>query len=188
MGDRVANDAVPARGAIAACGGCSSSARFSGASSGRIVAGGRPCSCTRGACSGTRSRSCCLTCGSAGGSRSPTSGSTRGTCRSCCRTGRGARGARASGGARRPRYRTCARAKGSLAVFLGFVVAGATFDRVVAAETVEAIVPGATVEAVVPFGPHERILAVGADEDLSQGFLPGEEGSDHHYHHRKQDV
>jgi hypothetical protein len=50
-----------------------------------------------------------------------------------------------------------------------FVVAAAAFDFVVAA---------ATVEAVIPFGPHERIVAVGAGEDVGQGFLPGEERSE----------
>jgi hypothetical protein len=59
-----------------------------------------------------------------------------------------------------------------------FVVAAAAFDFVVAA---------ATVEAVIPFGPHERIVAVGAGEDVRQGFLPDEERSDHYCYYRERD-
>ena len=86
------------------------------------------------------------------------------------------------------------------------VVTAATSDAVVAAvafeavgpeaalevvgppATLEAILTGATLEAVLPVGPDERILACGACEDLRQGFVGGEERSDHNYHHRQQDV
>src|SRR5829696_1662692 len=65
------------------------------------------------------------------------------------------------------------------------VVAFAGEDLVVTAATLEAVLPVATREAV---GPHERILTAGTGKDLRQSFLPGEERSEHYYHHREQDV
>jgi hypothetical protein len=69
LGDRVANHVVPTRGAIAACGRCSSSARLSGSSgssSGGIVVGGSTRCPTSG---GTRRSRCPRTSGGgAGGS------------------------------------------------------------------------------------------------------------------------
>ena len=61
-------------------------------------------------------------------------------------------------------------------------------DLVVAAVALETVCPSAPLEAVLPVGPHERIVAGGAGEDLRQRFLPDEERSGHHYHHREQDV
>ena len=59
------------------------------------------------------------------------------------------------------------------------LVAAAAFDCVAAA---------ATREAVVPVGPDESIVAAGAGQGLHYRFLPGEKRSDHHYHHREEDV
>jgi hypothetical protein len=67
------------------------------------------------------------------------------------------------------------------------VVAVTGDDLVVAATAFDLVVAAATLEAIFPVGPHERVVA-GAGEDLRQGFVPGEERSDHHYHHRQQDV
>ena len=60
------------------------------------------------------------------------------------------------------------------------VVAFAGEDYIVAAATSDCVVPAATPEEVVPVAAEERIVAVGADQDLRQGFVPGEECSDHH--------
>ena len=54
--------------------------------------------------------------------------------------------------------------------------------------TLEAVLTGATLQAVLPVGPQERIVACSAGQDLRQGLVGSEERSDHHYHHREQDV
>src|SRR5215207_469639 len=68
------------------------------------------------------------------------------------------------------------------------VVVFAGEDLVVAAAALEAVLPVATREAVGPVGPHKRIVTAGTGKDLRQGILPGEERSDHNYHHREQDA
>jgi hypothetical protein len=60
----------------------------------------------------------------------------------------------------------------------------AAFARDVLVVALQAVLPGATLEAVVSVCPHERIVAGGADQDLRHGFLPHEERTGHHYHHR----
>jgi hypothetical protein len=61
-------------------------------------------------------------------------------------------------------------------------------EEVRAVATLDAIHPFATLDAILNVGPEERIVLIGADEDLRQGLVPGEERSDHHYHHCEQDV
>jgi hypothetical protein len=74
------------------------------------------------------------------------------------------------------------------AVALEAILPAVALETVGPTATLEAVLPGATLEAVLPVGPHERIVAGGAGEDLRQRFLPDEERSGHHYHHREQDV
>jgi hypothetical protein len=74
------------------------------------------------------------------------------------------------------------------AVALEAILPAVALETVGPSATLEAVLPGATLEAVLPVGPHERIVAGGAGEDLRQRFLPDEERSGHHYHHREQDV
>src|SRR5215203_488144 len=68
------------------------------------------------------------------------------------------------------------------------VVAAVAFEAVGPPATLEAILPSTPREAVLPVGHDERIVACGACENLRQGFVGGEERSDHNYHHRQQDV
>jgi hypothetical protein len=68
------------------------------------------------------------------------------------------------------------------------VVAFAGDDYIVAAASSDYVVPAATLEAVLPVGPHKGIVAACASQVHRQGSVPGEECSDHHYHHREQDV
>jgi hypothetical protein len=77
-----------------------------------------------------------------------------------------------------------------VAAFAGddLVVAAVALEAILPAVALETVGPTATLEAVLPVGPHERIVARGAGEDLGQRFLPNEERSCHHYHHREQDV
>ena len=74
------------------------------------------------------------------------------------------------------------------AVALEAILSAVALESVCPSATLEAVLPGATLEAVLPVGPHERIVASGAGVDLRQRFLPDEERSGHHYHHREQDV
>jgi hypothetical protein len=74
------------------------------------------------------------------------------------------------------------------AVALEAILPAVALETVGPSATLEAVLPGATLEAVLPVGPYERIVAGGAGEDLRQRFLPDEERSGHHYHHREQDV
>jgi hypothetical protein len=74
------------------------------------------------------------------------------------------------------------------AVALEAILPTVALETVCPSATLEAVLPGATLEAVLPVCPHERIVAGGAGVDLRQRFLPDEERSSHHYHHREQDV
>src|SRR5215216_4478746 len=68
------------------------------------------------------------------------------------------------------------------------VVVAVALEVVGPTATLEAVLTGATLQAVLPVGPQERIVACGAGQDLRQGLVGSEERSDHHYHHREQDV